>query len=101
MPVTWRFNGSSLSLSLSHDTHVPTQSRLTTRLLRFIAYNTERYIDHRDHGEYDLAVARLRRLRGLIAMTYRAGPMIPIESDKIKLLERHIEAMLDGKMEVI
>jgi len=70
------------------------QSELTNRLLRFIYYNTERYIEHRKQGEYALAVRRLVRLRGLIQAAYQVGPMAPHDFVNVKLTEKHISAML-------
>lgn len=45
---------------------------LMQRVMRFINYNSELYIRHRRHGEYNHAVARLERLSRLVGVVDQA-----------------------------
>jgi hypothetical protein len=77
-----------------------TTDRLINRVLRFIRYNFYQYQAHRQRGEYQLAVQRLRRMQSLIVVlrdieTTRGGCMAIGDDTEIRRLEQHIDAMFN------
>jgi hypothetical protein len=72
--------------------------KLVRRVLRFVQFNVDRYIQHRDQGHYHLAIQRLLRLRKLIAVVelakHRGATIAPFDVANIILVGRHIDAML-------